>query len=129
MKVIIWIACAILQSITYATIQGICSGAGIILGGLVSGLLAIATIGIELLWLAPKLCKKWDWSQAKKKADAAGMTLLEYGKHNLPEAVLNKLESYRGKPVEELKYQLKACVKAGKITKEQYTILLDEYRK
>lgn len=121
MKVFIWIAFAILHSIICAIIKD----TGFILGGLPSAIL----VGVVFLWPATTLCKKWDWYQAMKKANEAGMTMLEYGKHGLPEKVLLKLESYRDKPVDELKSQLKACVKAKKITKEQYTILLKEYSK
>jgi hypothetical protein len=63
-----------------------------------------------------------------KKASEANMTISEYGKQGLSEEFLAKLEEMcHTIPYEQVKSQLKACVKKGKITKEQYIILLNEY--
>lgn len=56
------------------------------------------------------------------------MTVSEYAKHGLSEEFLAKLEEMCNTlPYEQVKSQLKDCVKKGKITKEQYIILLKEY--
>ena len=121
MKVVIWIGCCTVPYIMNSLFLGM----GIRLGGLPVGLLQGGAI-----WLAIHLCKKWDWNQAEKKASEAGMTVSEYGKHGLSEKFLEKLEEISNTlPYEQVKSQLKACVKSGKITKEQYTILLNEYCK
>lgn len=118
MKVLIWIGCCGAASI----ISMLLSDIGIV-GGLVGAILHGGAV-----WLAINLCKKRDWQQAEKKATEAGMTVSEYGKHGLSEEFLAKLEEMcHTLPYEQVKDQLKACVKKGKITKEQYIILLKEY--
>lgn len=120
MKVLIWIGCC-----GAASIIGMCLSDIGIVGGLISALLYGGAV-----WLAIHLCKKWDWHQAEKKATEAGMSVYEYGKLGLSEEFLAKLEELCNTvPYEQVKSQLKACVKKGKITKEQYTILLNEYCK
>ena len=121
MKVLIWIGCCALPTIIAWTFEDI----GIRLGGLPVGLLHFGAIT-----LAIKLCKKWDWHRVTKKAMEAGMTVSEYGRHGLSDEFLAKLEEMCNTlPIEQVKPQLKACVKKGKITKEQYIILIEEYCK
>ena len=94
---------------------------------LLSGLLSAASIGL-CIWLAIKLCNTLDWYRVMKKATEAGMTVSEYGRHGLSDEFLAKLEElFNTVPYEQAKPQLKACVKKGKITQEQYIILLNEY--
>jgi hypothetical protein len=133
MKVLIWIGCMILnyiiQNISKAIVSSIPASGdeGIILIGLLSGLLSAASIGL-CIWLAITLCKKWDWYKVLKKAAEANMTVSEYGKHGLSEEFLAKVENmFNTVAYEQAKSKLKSCVKKGKITKEQYTILLKEY--
>ena len=121
MKVLIWIGCCLIPYIVNVLFLGM----GIRLGGIPTGLLYGGTV-----YLAFKLCKKWDWHRVEKKATEAGMSVTEYGKHGLSEAFLAKLEELCNTvPYEQVKSQLKACVKSRKITKEQYIILLKEYCK
>lgn len=135
MKVLIWIGCMILnyiiQIVSSAIVSGIPAtddGAALLVGG-VNGLLSAASIGL-CIWLAITLCKKWDWYKVLKKAAEANMTVSEYGRHGLSEEFLAKLEELCNTvPYEQVKDQLKACVRSGKITKEQCTILLKEYSK
>lgn len=116
MKVLIWIVCCALPTLITWTFDDF----GIKVGGLL--------LDVGAIWLALKLCKKWDWHRAEKKAAEAGMTVSEYGRHGLSEKFLAKLEEMCNTlPYEQVKPQLKACVKSGKITKEQYTILLKGY--
>jgi hypothetical protein len=118
MKVLIWIGCCALPTIITWTFDDF----GIKLGG--------ALLEVGAIWLAIHLCKKWDWHQAEKKAAEAGMTVSEYGRHGLSEKFLAKLEELSKTVLyDQLKSELKACVKKGIITKEQYTILLNEYSK
>lgn len=135
MKILIWIGCLvlnyILQSISTAIVSCIpvSNTTDALLIGLFNGLLAAASIGF-CIWLAITLCKKWDWYNALKKASEAGMTVSEYARHGLSEGFLAKLEELCNTlPYEQVKPQLKACVRSGKITKEQYIILLKEYCK
>lgn len=119
MKALIWIGCFLGNAI----IQTIIKDCGIILGGIPSALLFGAT-----WFIATKLCNKWDMYQVEKKAAEAGMTVSEYGRQGLSDEFLAKLEELCNTvPYEQVKAQLKVCVKKGKITKEQYIILLKEY--
>jgi hypothetical protein len=119
MKVLIWIGCCTIPNIVNALFLQI----GVRLGGLPVCLLQAGAV-----WLAFYLCKKWDWHRAEKKAAEAGMTVSEYGRQGLSEEFLAKLEELcHTVPFEQVKSQLKACVRKGKITKEQYIILLKEY--
>lgn len=133
MKALIWIGCMILNYI----IQGIaklivlCIPAtddnAILLIGTLNGILSAASIGL-CIWLAITLCKKWDWYKVLKKAAEANMTVSEYGRQGLSDEFFAKLEEMCNTlPYEQVKDQLKACVNKGKITKEQYIILLKEY--
>lgn len=134
MKVLIWIGCLVLnyimQSIKSAIILvcfPITDDTSYVLAEGLSWLLWAVIVGF-CVWLAIKLCKKLDWYSAMKKAAEEGMTVSEYGKHGLSEQFLAKLEEMcHTIPYEQIKSQLKACVRSGKITKEQYTILLEEY--
>ena len=119
MKVLIWIGCFL----GLAIIRMIAQNCGIILGGLPTALL------FGTAWfIGKKLCDKWAMHQVEKKATEAGMTVSEYAKHGLSEEFLAKLEELcQTVPYEQVKSQLKACVKKGKITKEQYIILLEKY--
>lgn len=133
MKVLIWIGCLILNYILQSISSAISAcipvsnTTEVLLVGLVNGLLGAASIGL-CIWLAIKLCKKWDWYNVLKKASEADMTVSEYGKKGLSDGFLAKLEELCNTvPHEQVKAQLKACVKKGKITKEQYIILLKEY--
>lgn len=133
MKILIWLGCLILNyiisNIALAIVRCIpvSDSSGVVLVGLLNGLLSVASIGF-CIWLASRLCKKLDWHRATKKALEAGMTVSEYGRHGLSEKFLAKLEELSSTvPYEQVKSQLKACVKKGTITKEQYTILMHEY--
>lgn len=133
MKVLIWIGCFILNYIISPILRAIVlciptsDDGGAILVGTLSGLVSAASLGL-CIWLAIRLCKKLDLYRAMKKAAEAGMTVSEYGRHGLSEEFLEQLASLSKKrPIEEVELQLKACVKKGMITKEQYTILLNEY--
>ena len=122
-KIISNIAKALLSLIPVSSDQAL------ILVPLLNGILVAASVGFSW-WLATKLCKKLDWYRAMKKAAEAGMSVTEYGKQGLSEEFLEKLDKLcKTAPYEQVKSQLKACVKKGKITKEQYIILLDEYCK
>lgn len=119
MKVLIWIACSAAATI----VNMLFLDAGIRLGGIPYALLFVGA-----MLLAVKLCRILDWSRAKKKAAEAGMTISEYGRHGLPEKFLAQLEEMCNTvPYEQVKSQLKACVKKKKITREQYIILLKEF--
>ena len=133
MKVLIWIGCMVLNYIIQSIFSAISacipvsSTTEALLVGLVNGLLWAASIGL-FMWLAIKLCRMWDWYNVMKKASEAEMTVSEYGKKGLSDEFLAKLEELCNTvPYEQVKAQLKACVKKGKITKEQYIILLKEY--
>lgn len=133
MKVLIWIGCMTLNYIIQGIIKVIAScltfsdTTAIIVIPLLSGLLSAASIGF-CIWFAIRLCKALDWYRVMKKASEAGMTISEYGKHGLSDEFLAKIEKvFNTVPYEQAKPQLKACVKKGKITKEQYIILLNEY--
>lgn len=135
MKVLIWIGCLTLNYIVSTIASAIVrcipvsNSSGVVLAGLLNGLVSAASVGI-CIWLAIKLCKKVDWNRVTKKASEAGMTVSEYGRHGLSEAFLSKFEEMCNTlPYEQVKPQLKACVKKKKITKEQYIILLEEYCK
>jgi hypothetical protein len=129
MKVLIWIGCMILNYV----IQGITSeivscipakdDGAILLVGLLNGILAAASIGF-CMWLAIKLCKKLDWSRAMQKVAESRMSISEYGRQGLSEKFLEQLPNLT---YEQLKSALKAAKNKGKITREQYTILLKEY--
>jgi hypothetical protein len=119
MKVLIWIGCCG----TASFVSMLLADFGIILGGIPMALLYGGAV-----WLAIKLCEKWDWHKVTKKANEANITVSEYGRHGLPQAFLDKLEELcHTVPYEQVKAQLKACVRSGKITKEQCIILLKEY--
>ena len=133
MKVLIWIGCMVLNYI----MQNICNAimscipitdsSSVILVATLGGILSAASIGF-CIWLAIKLCNMYDWQLVTKKAAEAGMTVTEYGKQGLSEKFLEKVENlFNTVPIEQAKSQLKACIKTGKITKEQYIILLKEY--
>lgn len=134
MKVLIWIGCMILNYIISVIANTIVSCIPVsgtdenaLIIGLFAGILSAASIGL-CIWLAITLCKKWDWYNVLKKAAEADMTVSEYAKHGLSEKFLTKLEEMCNKlPYEQVKPQLKACVRAGKITKEQCIALLKEY--
>lgn len=133
MKVLIWIGCMTLNYIIQGIIKVIVSclpfsdATAIIVIPLLSGLLSATSIGF-CVWLAIRFCKMLDWYRVMKKAAEAGMTVSEYGKQGLSEEFLAKIEKvFNTVPYEQAKPQLKACVKKGKITKEQYIILLNEY--
>lgn len=133
MKILIWIGCMVvnyfMQMAFFAIVSWVpvSDDGGAVLVGLLNGLLSVVSIGL-CIWIAIRLCKKWDWHKVTKKANEAGMTVTEYGKHGLSEEFLAKVETlFNTVPYEQAKPQLKACVKKGKITKEQYIILLEEY--
>lgn len=129
MKVLIWIGCMILNYI----IQGISTSivacipakdsSAILLVGLLNGILAAASIGF-CIWLAIKLCKKLDWSRAMQKVAESRMSISEYGRQGLSDKFLDQLPNLT---YEQLKSVLKAAKNNGKITREQYTILLHSY--
>jgi hypothetical protein len=133
MKALIWVGCLtlnyIIQSIAVAIVSCIptSDNASLVLVGLLNGLLSASSIGL-CIWLAIRLCHALDWYRVMKKASEKGMTVYEYGKQGLSEGFLAKIEElFNTVPYEQAKPQLKACVKKGKITKEQYIVLLKEY--
>lgn len=134
MKVLIWIGCLILnyivQSISSAIVSCIpvSNDTDVLLRATLNGLLSAASIGF-FIWLAIRLCKKLDWYRVMKKANEAGMTVSEYGRQGLSEEFLAKVEElFNTVPYEVAKTKLGACVSSGKISKEQYIILLNEYQ-
>ena len=133
MKVLIWIGCLILNCImqiiskVIVSCVSITDDSSIIIYGTLNGILAGASLGF-CIWLAIKLCNTLDWYRVMKKAAEAGMTISEYGRYGLSEEFLKKVEELCNTyPIEQVKTELKSCVKKGKITKEQYIILLKEY--
>lgn len=133
MKVLIWIGCAILNFIIQIISKAIAScipltdDGAILIYGTLNGILSAASIAF-CIWLAIKLCNTLDWHRAIKKASEAGMSVSEYGRHGLSEEFLKDVEKlFNTYPIEQVKPELKDCVKKGKITKEQYIILLKEY--
>lgn len=121
MKVLIWIGYILVTSIATLILQD----SGILLksGGMLTALLYIGTTTLAIM-----LCKKLDWYRIKKNATKAGMTVSEYGKKGLSQEFLTTLEKLcNTTSYERVKVSLKKCVKKGKITKEQYIILLKEY--
>lgn len=133
MKVLIWIGYLAVAQIVVKLSDAIVdlipisNDTDVMLVALLGGTI-YALIQSVAIWLAIRHCKKWDWHQVEKKASEAGMTVSEYGRHGLSEKFLSKLEEICNTlPYEQVKPQLKACVKKGKITKEQYIILLKEY--
>lgn len=135
MKALIWIGCCTLHAVVQNVISTVVShipssndGSALTIG-LISGLLS-ATSACICIWLAIILCKKSDWNRVYINAAKAGMSVSEYGKHGLSQAFLSKLEELCNTvPYEQVKAELKACVRKGKITKDQYIILLNEYCK
>lgn len=133
MKVLIWVGyltvAYIVNSIFGAVIKfiPISSDSDAILVALLGGIV-YALIEVLAIWLAIKHCKRLDMYRVMKKAAEAGMSVSEYGRHGLSEKFISKLEEMSNTvPYEQVKSQLKDCVKKGKITKEQYIILLEEY--
>ena len=133
MKALIWIGCFTLHYIisniakALSFLIPIPNDQALIFIPLLTGILVAASFGFSW-WIAITLCKKWDWYTVLKKASEAGMTVSEYGRHGLSEEFLTKLETMCNTiSYEQVKAQLKACIKKGKITKEQYIILLREY--
>jgi hypothetical protein len=125
MKVLIWVGCYFINSTLIGLIGGIAPNSGVLIS--LKVLLAFASYGFSA-WLAVKLCRKWDWHQVEKKAAEAGMTVEEYGTHGLSDKFLAKLEELASTvSYEQVKSELKLCVKSGKITKEQCTFLLKKY--
>lgn len=129
MKALIWIGCMTLSSI----VENICGGmvmliptsddSSSLLVGTLRGVVGAAVYGIGV-WIAIKMCQKRDWNLAMQKVAETNMTVSEYGRQGLSEAFLEKLTQMTD---DQLKSVLKEAKKRGKITKEQYTILLKEY--
>jgi hypothetical protein len=116
MKALIWIGCTLAVVLINILLLPLEMGLGYIL------MYAI------LIVLPEYLCKKLDWYRIKKNATNAGMTVSEYGKQGLSQEFLTTLEKLcNTTSYERVKFLLKKCVKKGKITKEQFIILLDEY--
>lgn len=116
MKVLIWIVCCALPTLITWTFDDF----GIKVGGLL--------LEVGAIWLAVKLCKKWDWHRVTKKASKAGMSVSEYARHGLTEKFVEKLDSLcKSVHVLRVKPLLKELRKQKKITKDQYIIFLDEY--
>lgn len=133
MKVLIWIGCMILNYIMQIISKSIVAlipvtdDSSIIMIGMLSGILGAAS-ACFCIWLAIKLCQTLDWHRVTKKANSAGMSVLEYGKHGLSEEFLQMVEKwFKTLPLEQIKPKLRTFVKEGKITKDQYIILIKEY--
>lgn len=60
MKVLIWFLCIL----AYSVITTLFYNAGIILGGIPTGILVLGEV-----WLARTLCKKWDERKDEKKGE------------------------------------------------------------
>lgn len=129
MKALIWIGCMTLSSV----VQAICDSmvmliptsddSSIILVSTLRGIVGAAVYGIGA-WIAIRMCQKHDWNLAMQKVAETNMTVSEYGRQGLSETFLEKLTQMTD---DQLKSVLKEAKKRGKITKEQYTILLKEY--
>lgn len=112
MKALIWISCCSAASLISAFLLDL----GMIIGGIPSALLFGGAV-----WLAFKLCEKYDWSKAMEKVAESGMTIPEYAKQGLTEDFLHNLPKLT---YEKMKSTLKAEVSKGNITPAQCIILL-----
>ncbi|MGM9643043.1 MAG: hypothetical protein ACI3XI_07520 [Eubacteriales bacterium] len=133
MKVLIWIGCCTLNYFISTVIKAVLNRipssdeGSVLLIGFLNGIMIAASAGF-CIWLAVKLCAKWDWHKLSKKAATVGLTVSEYGKKGVSAEFLSDLEHLCNTvPYEHVKSHLKACVKKGIITKEQSIILLKEY--
>lgn len=134
MKVLIWIGCLILnfiiqvvKNVIIIALIPITDDVSRILAELLSYTLWAAIVCF-CVWLAIKLCKKWDWYEIMKKATEAGMSVSEYGRQGLSEKFLVKLDSlFKSVHVLRVKPLLKELRKQKKITRDQYIIFLNEY--
>lgn len=117
MKVLIWIGCLFAKGIV-VTLLGY---AGIILGGLPTVLLFVATC-----WLADTLCRKWDLRNIYKMASSKHIAPFDAISGQIPLTVLYECEDHRRMPF-ELKKILKRYRRRHKITGAQADILLEEY--
>lgn len=132
MKALIWIGCMILSYIMQIISKSIVAlipvtdDSSIIMIGVLSGILG-ATSAFFCIWLAIKLCQRLDWHRVTKKAKSAGMSVSEYGIRGISEERLAEIKKwFKTLPLEQVKPKLKALIKEGEITKEQYIILLKE---
>ena len=117
MKFFIWFICFF----AFAFIQMLIKDAGIILGGILTALLAVLTIMI-----AKKLCFRLDLHRLAKKAKAKGMTVNELVKAATPKKVLEQCESIKDR--KELKHYLEQQLEWGEITKLHMKVLFDHYK-
>lgn len=114
MKALIWIGCcatASIISMCFATL------------GIIGGIPMAIIYGVAV-WLAFKLCKKYDWKRAMEKVAESGMTCEDYARQGLTKEFLRSLPRMT---YEVMKSTLKAEVRKGNITTAQCTILLDMY--
>ena len=132
MKALIWIGCMILSYIMQIISKSIIAlipvtdDRSIIMIGVLSGILG-AISACFCIWLAIKLCQRLDWHRVTKKAKSAGMSVSEYGIRGISEERLAEIKKwFKTLPLEQVKPKLKALIKEGEITKEQYIILLKE---
>lgn len=114
MKALIWFGCCGTASLVSVLFGGL----GVI-GGIPSAILFGGAV-----WLAFKLCKKYDWKKAMEKVAGSGMTTEDYAKQGLTKEFLRSLPRMT---YEKMKSTLKAEVRKGNITYAQCTILLDMY--
>lgn len=130
MKALIWIGCMTINSIMQTILFTIASSIPLdgtdesaLLFGLLKGFLSVVSIGL-CMWIAFKLCKKYDWKKAMLKVAESGMTTEDYAKQGLTKEFLRSLPRMT---YEKMKSTLKAEVRKGNITYAQCTILLDMY--
>ena len=117
MKALIWFVCFFATALVRMLIRD----AGIILGGIPTGLLAVFTF-----WIAKKLCDRLDIRRLAKKAKSKGLTLNEFVKKATPKEVLDQCESLKDR--KELKHYLEQQLEWGKITKLHMKVLFDHYK-
>lgn len=112
MKILIWIGCMAIPSITAMLVKD----NGILLGGIPSAIL----YGLAV-WLACTLCAKLDWSRAMEEVKKSGMSVTEYAKQGLTQEFVDQLPK---NTYEQMKVILKKKETEGSITHAQYIILL-----
>ena len=116
MKILIWIGCMAIPSITTMLIKD----NGILLGGALYGVLCAILYGAAA-WIANMLCAKLDWGRAMEEVKKSGMSVTEYAKQGLTQEFVDQLPK---NTYEQMKVILKKKEAEGGITHAQYIILL-----
>lgn len=112
MKVLIWISCMFVPSF----IAMIAKDIGLILGGILT-----ATLYCIAIFIARKLCDKFDWKKAMQAVSESGMSVNEYAKQGLSEEFVSDLPKLT---YENMKAVLKNKKNKNEITDAQYILLL-----